>query len=310
MIDPKEKVYQKWGFGMAPLKPHTELRYIEAVRHMRAFLCSNEPERDAILPMHISEVKGLVNRCIRQDQWDWFTVYSRLGCPNPKALRFISGLLPDLRAAVIASDTKLIRSLWEYLGWTQLLTCCLRFLGELPSIDPPPGAKSGHLYVLSTREFPDLLKIGFTTRSIETRVREINAATGVVFPLSVRRVFFVQDAQKSEKKVFEALQQYRIRQDREFFRVDYSFVVLTIEKLIWELDQMVRSRGTIDWFSDELGFGFALLEGDPDTKVFFHRSQVENRIQSLLKVGTRVSFEICTGNKGPFGHRIELCKEG
>jgi hypothetical protein len=44
----------------------------------------------------------------------------------------------------------------------------------------------GFVYILSTRELPELLKIGFTTKSPEVRVKAINSATGVIIPWAVR----------------------------------------------------------------------------------------------------------------------------
>ena len=40
----------------------------------------NTPE--AINPDDISILKGMVNRCLRRDQWDWYTTYLSLGCPS------------------------------------------------------------------------------------------------------------------------------------------------------------------------------------------------------------------------------------
>jgi len=60
--------------------------------------------------------------------------------------------------------------------------------------------------VLSTREQPDFLKIGMTTRTVEERVREINTATGVLIPFGVRRCWRVMDPSRSEKLIHSALQ--------------------------------------------------------------------------------------------------------
>ena len=35
----------------------------------------------------ISILKGMFNRCIKKDQWDWFTTYKYLGYPNDQTLR-------------------------------------------------------------------------------------------------------------------------------------------------------------------------------------------------------------------------------
>lgn len=83
-----------------------------------------------------------------------------------------------------------------------------------------PGA--GWVYILSTREHPDLLKIGMTTRTVEQRVSEINGATGVAIPFGVRRCWRVSDPQKAERLIHTTLAEHRLRNDREFFRVRYA----------------------------------------------------------------------------------------
>jgi hypothetical protein len=60
-----------------------------------------------------------------------------------------------------------------------------------------------------------------TTRTVQDRVREINAATGVAIPYGVRRCWRVSDPRQSEKIVHEALDRERVRTDREFFRIDF-----------------------------------------------------------------------------------------
>ena len=47
------------------------------------------------------------------------------------------------------------------------------FLGLKPQVKPP-----GIVYALGTREAPDMLKVGMTTRDPVQRVKEINSATG------------------------------------------------------------------------------------------------------------------------------------
>jgi T5orf172 domain len=79
----------------------------------------------------------------------------------------------------------------------------------------------GYIYVLSTREQPRILKIGYTDRSVEERVKEINRATGVVIPYGVRAVWAVQHAQTVEAELHARLAAYRIRKDREFFNIDF-----------------------------------------------------------------------------------------
>lgn len=42
---------------------------------------------DTVTDGDISVLKGMFNRCIKKDQWDWFTTYKYLGYPNDKILR-------------------------------------------------------------------------------------------------------------------------------------------------------------------------------------------------------------------------------
>jgi hypothetical protein len=96
--------------------------------------------------------------------------------------------------------------------------CLSVFLGLTQIVDE---AGAGWIYILSTREHKDLLKIGMTTRTVEMRAHEINNATGVAIPFGVRRCWRVSDPDRAEKTVHAALYDYRVRTDREFFRVDF-----------------------------------------------------------------------------------------
>jgi hypothetical protein len=64
-----------------------------------------------------------------------------------------------------------------------VLTCLNYFPGDS---EPYVEDGSGFVYILSSREMPDILKIGVTERSVESRTREINSATGVLIPFGVR----------------------------------------------------------------------------------------------------------------------------
>jgi hypothetical protein len=93
-------------------------------------------------------------------------------------------------------------------------------------------SNGGWLYYLSNRETPDIAKIGMTTRTVEDRVREINAATGVLHPYGVRACWRVSNPSQSERIVHEALAGFRVRRDREFFRVPYHVGQPLIQKTV------------------------------------------------------------------------------
>ena len=80
-------------------------------------------------------------------------------------------------------------------------------------------ALGGFVYVLSHPNMPGLLKIGSTTRQVEERVAELNAATGVPGPFVIEGVFPSSDPQTHEFAVHRALERARV-ENREFFKIE------------------------------------------------------------------------------------------
>jgi hypothetical protein len=166
----------------------------------------------------LSEIKGLFNRVRRQDQWDWFTVAGQLGYPSMGLAGTIADELDRLRRGLRDSERNEASQAHEHLRRLPTRRCLAVFLRRAQLIDER-GA--GWIYILSTRESPNLLKIGMTARSVEQRVKEINTATGIAIPFGVRQCWRVSDPSVAEKLVHDCLEQHRVRTDREFFRIDY-----------------------------------------------------------------------------------------
>ncbi len=76
----------------------------------------------------------------------------------------------------------------------------------------------GHVYFLENPVMPGLIKIGFTTTSLEQRLSELNT-TGVPEDFIVGASFYVCDAETCEKALHALFSQHRIRDQREFFRL-------------------------------------------------------------------------------------------
>lgn len=82
-----------------------------------------------------------------------------------------------------------------------------------------------YVYVLINPGYPDLVKIGMTTKLVETRVRSINK-TGTVYEWVPKFALPVQKgtALKVEQSIHKAFEHLRIDSDqgneREFFRLD------------------------------------------------------------------------------------------
>ncbi|SFO49954.1 T5orf172 domain-containing protein [Geodermatophilus obscurus] len=212
-------VAQKWGFGMAPVKPPVQQRRTAAVASLLSFFASDLAPRGRLeeLQEQLAEVKGLFSRAHRQDQWDWFTVWRALGRPGRRRAQECAQSLGLLRRALGAGEAGAARDAADRLAAAGGPASLRAFLAG-----PQPLTEGlGYLYVLSTRESPRLLKIGYTERAVEERVAEINAATGVVIPYGVRAVWTVRNARRVESKVHRLLAVWRVRPDREFFDMDY-----------------------------------------------------------------------------------------
>jgi hypothetical protein len=81
---------------------------------------------------------------------------------------------------------------------------------------------AGWIYVLSTRETPDLLQVGMTKHTIEQEVRKLNDGTGVGIPFGVRCCWRVRNPKRAVAVVHATLEPFRIRGDSALFRLQFS----------------------------------------------------------------------------------------
>ena len=219
----------KWGFGMAPFKKETEYTYRKALCQTVNYIYDFPIPSGITITDEISVVKGMFNRIIRQDQWDWFTVNMYFDYPSEDTCRKLINALTILRKSIIADDTQAIertKAVLKNLNYQYYFNSYAEFNDK--------DNKQEYIYILSRREEKELLKIGMTTRNVVQRCKEINSATGVVFPFSPRRVYKVVDAVKAERLIHEALGEWRVRDDREFFIIPYRDACAIIETVIKE----------------------------------------------------------------------------
>lgn len=95
-----------------------------------------------------------------------------------------------------------------------------------------PGQEGKYwIYVLSNPSMPGLLKIGYTKNSPEERAVQISRSTGVAVPFEVAYAFKCHEGQFLEEEVHAKLDQYRVSNNREFFKMDLETAIEAISDL-------------------------------------------------------------------------------
>jgi len=90
----------------------------------------------------------------------------------------------------------------------------------------------GYIYILENRGQPGILKIGYTDRTPQARVREINSGTGVITPWFIVNAFQCKSPAQIESIIHSQLNQYRI--NKEGFGITISAAEQTIVQIINE----------------------------------------------------------------------------
>jgi cold shock CspA family protein len=301
--DSSFKPIMKWGFGMSPISNTMKERYDDAVQTLTLFLrdiiTTNEIELNVV-----SELKGMFNRSLRKDQWDWFTVYERLGYPSRREMQYFVYKIIALRQSLRDRETTLIDATKNDLVRSTLLDYLDYWRNAVISEE---DAQQGWLYILSTKNQPDILKIGMTIRTVPERVKEINSATGVLYPFSARTAYKVKDARDAERRVFQLLSDYRIRRDREFFEIPFCKAAQIIEEALFSEQALKRKQGKVKWFNEFRGYGF--IQYKDEIEIFVHINEILDKDIKSLKQNQRVEFDIQHSSKGISATRVTVMDE-
>ena len=99
---------------------------------------------------------------------------------------------------------------------------------EIVSITPLRGV----VYVLSNPSMPGLVKIGHTTRDIESRVAELSSGTSVPERFRIEATFASPNPSGDEAKVHELLKAAKRSQGREFFELGVDRAIEIVRKVI------------------------------------------------------------------------------
>lgn len=100
------------------------------------------------------------------------------------------------------------------------------------------------VYVLTNEAMPGLVKIGLTNDSVESRLTQLSAHTGVPLPYECYFAAEIDDAERIEKKLHQLFAEARINPRREFFRLDPEKVVLAIS--IGEFKEITPGKAQVE----------------------------------------------------------------
>lgn len=93
--------------------------------------------------------------------------------------------------------------------------------------------KSGYIYVLSNDGFDGFLKIGVTTRSVEKRVSELNKGVSSLTNFKIEYSIHTENAFLIEKKIHDVLNYCRVKENKEFFKLEVSDAINSIKSVIF-----------------------------------------------------------------------------
>ena len=111
----------------------------------------------------------------------------------------------------------------RYLTWdTRWPVICSRRIAQREKTWPSTSTSS------LTRPTRAHVKIGKTTLTLERRAEDLSAATGVLHPFLVAYGREVTDCNRAEGRVHEALKDWRVTADREFFQVKATVAINTL----------------------------------------------------------------------------------
>jgi hypothetical protein len=103
---------------------------------------------------------------------------------------------------------------------------------ERQTFDANLSFNEGYIYILENHSIPGILKIGYTDRSVQDRIREINSATGVITPWYSISHYHCKSPKHIETLVHQSLSSYRV--NKEGFNVSLKQAKKVIEHVIEE----------------------------------------------------------------------------
>lgn len=95
-------------FGFLSISDRMRPRYVRALAQVANLLAKERAPQQGDADF-VSEVKGMFNRCVRRDQWDWCAVFHALQEPSFSTSRKLAGALGEVSRALRADQVDIGR---------------------------------------------------------------------------------------------------------------------------------------------------------------------------------------------------------
>ena len=149
------------------------------------------------------------------------------------------------------------------------------------------------VYILTNQAMPGIIKIGITDNPIEQRMKELDK-TSTPLPFECYFAKKVSDNKFIESKMHEAFDSFRIRQNREFFRMDPNAAKAALDMTEGEdvtpKDDVVENeidRAALNSERNRNRFNFAQIGIEVGTELSFKK---DPSIKAIVLENDQVEF--------------------
>ena len=133
------------------------------------------------------------------------------------------------------------------------------------------------VYILTNESMPGIIKIGWTDNTVEQRMKELDK-TGTPLPFTCYYAKRVDDPKFVESKLHEAFDEFRIRENREFFRMSADQAKAALEIASGEdvtpqgdVVETESDRAALDRERKRTRFNFAQIGIEPGEILHFKK---------------------------------------
>lgn len=169
-------------FGKQDLHSLKE-RHIDAADHIVKLVLKPAVSASDVDLERVSWAKGMLSRCLRKDQWDWYTVFELLGRPPERKLGEGRRALARLRDGADAGDDETVREELRRLGYTGMIPRFTYFIRRVNCGDEYTAISADRLlkklHELEPTQFENFLAECWSQRGWETTVTKPGNDFGV-----------------------------------------------------------------------------------------------------------------------------------